>query len=294
MTGNLEEELTNRLTLSQDTIENLLNEKQLHEEEKLQWQQSTDKLQSVNQGLKADVDGLRSNSMAFEEEKQLMQDQINHLRRQIEGFESQKIEVEKVQQQPSDSAEHQNVEQIAALLSEERHRNVSTNLSDVPALLSSIGISDYQEQDFPRPVNTESLLRLCALLIERCKALQSESISSEQSTGKESISITEQDGYEQCRLLIHRHEHSGLDAFFKRLYTTVSQSNDSGDWQINLVKPTHQVTSFEQQYSLSRLIQVERRHLRCTSVILKNIESRRKQYNQFYLSRMLINTFDWN
>jgi len=65
--------------------------------------------------------------------------------------------------------------------------------------------------------------------------------SQEQSKDKEPISIIKNDNYEQYRLCIHRQDHSGLDTLFQHLYSSINQSNNSNDWQINLAKPIDQV-----------------------------------------------------
>ncbi|UJR23640.1 hypothetical protein I4U23_026625 [Adineta vaga] len=184
--GNREEELTNNIATSQNTIENLLNEKHLYEQEKVEMQESMEK-------LKLELDDLQSKLDTFEREK--------------------------LQPQPSE-------------IPSERIHSLFNN-DDVLTLLSSLGINDYKQEDFSQPIDLESLLRLCSSLIERCKSLQ----NNESSTVKESVSISEDNGYEQCRLLIHRQEHSGLDAVFEYLYSSINQVNDTNDWQINLIKP---------------------------------------------------------
>ncbi|CAF5119570.1 unnamed protein product, partial [Rotaria sp. Silwood1] len=49
------------------------------------------------------------------------------------------------------------------------------------------------------------------------------------------------DNYEQCRLLIHRQDHPGLDTLFQYLHSWMNQSNDSNDWELCLAKPIDQV-----------------------------------------------------
>jgi hypothetical protein len=114
-------------------------------------------------------------------------------------------------------------------------------LTDIPTLLHSVGITNYANEDFSNSLNLKSLLRLCALLIERCKHLQTNDIPLKSSIDKECISIIQNDTDEQCRLLIHRGDHAGLDTFFEHLYSYMNQSADSNDWQISLSKPVDQV-----------------------------------------------------
>ncbi|CAF5098683.1 unnamed protein product, partial [Rotaria sp. Silwood1] len=79
-----------------------------------------------------------------------------------------------------------------------------------------------------------------SLLIERCEVLQNDNILNNSSINKELLSITQNDNYEQCRLLIHRQDHPGLDTLFQYLHSWMNQSNDSNDWELCLAKPIDQ------------------------------------------------------
>ncbi len=228
--NNFEQDSTNKLNESQDTIENL---------------------GSINEELKLELDHLRSTSSTFDKEKQFMEEQINNFRKQIEDFNLQKVEWEKFQQQSSEFPIHQSNENFDQIISQrisslldqtsERKQHLSEELSDIPTLLPTIGITNYTNEDFSNPLNLESLLHLSSLLIERCQLLQNNDRSLHRSTDKELVSMIQTDNYEQYQLLIHRQDHSGLDALFEHIYSSMNQLTDSNDWQITLTKPVDKV-----------------------------------------------------
>jgi hypothetical protein len=61
------------------------------------------------------------------------------------------------------------------------------------------------------------------------------------SIDKEQVSIVRDNDYEVYRLSIHRQDHSGLDEFFKYLYSSMDASSDSDQWNISFSKPLDQV-----------------------------------------------------
>ena len=163
-----------------------------------------------------------------------MQEEINSYRQQIEDFHSQRIEFEKLQQQSSIHQSNENIDEIISqriqsLLhrNDEQEHHISNELTDIPTLLRSIGITDHSNKDFSNLLNLENLLRLCSLLVERCKQLQTNETLLKSSIDKERISIIQNDDYEQCRLLIHRQDHAGLDSFFEHLFSWMNQSTES-------------------------------------------------------------------
>ncbi|CAF3268033.1 unnamed protein product, partial [Rotaria sp. Silwood2] len=58
---------------------------------------------------------------------------------------------------------------------------------------------------------------------------------------KDCVLFLQNNGYEQCKILIHKHDHIALDTIFERIYTGMNQTIRSNDWQIVIEKPIEQV-----------------------------------------------------
>ncbi|CAF2893555.1 unnamed protein product [Rotaria sp. Silwood2] len=250
------------------------------EEEKLHLQQRIEDLEFLNEEIKLEIDDLRLKSINYQQDKQLMEKEIDNYRRQIEDFEEQFLELqreshcnhlitcEKTSQQTSLLTLHQTDENLDEtivqcmdyMLNQIDHQNqhiskassTSSLLlsSDIPTLLHSIGITNCTDEDFSIPLNFESVLRLCTLLIERCRVLQyillknndiSINSSNDNDYYKDCVLFLQNNGYEQCKILIHKHDHIALDTIFERIYTGMNQTIRSNDWQIVIEKPIEQV-----------------------------------------------------
>ncbi|CAF3349870.1 unnamed protein product [Rotaria sp. Silwood1] len=248
------------------------------EEEKRHLQQRIEDLEFLNEEIKLEIDDLRLKSMNYQQDKQLKEKEIDNYRRQIEDFEEQFLELQRESHyhhlttyekssQSSLLTLHQTDENIDEIISQcmdyiliqighqNQHISKASSTSslllssDIPTLLHSIGITNCTDEDFSVPLNFESVLRLCTILIERCRVLQyillknndiSRNSLIDSDYYKDCVSFLQNNGYEQCKILIHKHDHIVLDTLFERIYTGMNQTIRSDAWQIIIEKPIEQ------------------------------------------------------
>ncbi|CAF1431308.1 unnamed protein product, partial [Rotaria sordida] len=263
------------------------NYKQLFEhleEEKLHLQQRIEDLEFLNEEIKLEIDDLRLKSINYEQDKQLMIKEVDNYRRQVEDFEEQFLELQRESHYDHLTA-YENSSQQSSLLpitvhqidenldeivfqcidyilneidNQNQYISKSSSTSslllslDIPTLLHSIGITNCTDEDFSIPLNFESVLRLCTLLIERCRVLQYILLKNNDITVntlndndyyKDCIFVLQNNDYEQCKILIHKHDHIVLDTLFEKIYTGMNQTIKSNDWHIIIEKPIEQKTS---------------------------------------------------
>ena len=242
------------------------------EQEKQEFQQRIEDLEFFNEEIKLEIDDLRLKSKNFQHEKQLMDNEIHNYRRQIEDFEEQFLELqretnqnsiniyEKSLQQSSDNLNNISFQCINSILNkidnDNYHISKSSSTSslllssDIPTLLHSVGITNCTDEQFSVPLNFESVLRLCTLLIERCRVLQyillknnDNSINSidENHYDNDCILFTKNIYFEQCKIFIHKQDHLVLDTLFERIYNGMNQNINSDDWVIIIQKTIDQV-----------------------------------------------------
>lgn len=251
------------------------------EQEKIQLQQRIEDLEFLNEEIKLENDDLRLKSLKYHQDKQSMEKEIGNYRRQIEDFEEQFLELQresrsmkydKSQQQPSITSSlvtlHQPDENFDEIIfqcmdhilnqidgnNQQISKASSTSslllATDISTLLHSVGITNCTDEDFSVPLNFESVLRLCMLLIERCRVLQYTLLKNndismnsliDHDYKHDGISFLQNNGSEQCRILIHKQDHMILDTLFERIYTGMNQTISSNDWQILIEKPIDQV-----------------------------------------------------
>jgi hypothetical protein len=251
------------------------------QQEKSQLQERIEDLEFYNEELKLETDDLRLKSSKYQHDKQSMEKEIDNYRRQIEDFEEQffelqresrSIKYDKSQQQPSltsslvtlhhsdenlDEIIFQCMNSILNQIDDNNHliskaSSTSSLLlsSDISTLLHSVGITNYTDEDFSVPLNFESVLRLCMLLIERCRVLQyillkTNDISMnsliDNDYQHDCVSLIQNNGFEQCRILIHKQDHIALDTLFQRIYAGMNQTMSSNNGHILIEKPVDQV-----------------------------------------------------
>jgi hypothetical protein len=234
------------------------------EQEKMNLQQRIEDLEFFNEEIKLEVDDLRLKSKTYQQDKHAMEKELDNYRRQIEDFEEQFLELQrendhnhyetfdKSQQQPSIASSlltlHQfdeNLDEISSqcvnsilnhIDDKNSHISKASSLllsSDIPTLLHSIGINNFTDEEFSVPLNFESVLRLSTLLIERCRILQLKN--------NDCISFSQNNQFEQCKILIDKQDHIALDTLFERIYAAMNQTITSNHWQIIIEKPIYQV-----------------------------------------------------
>ena len=251
------------------------------EQEKAHLQQRIEDMEFFTEEMKLEVDDLRCKSSKHQQDKQALEREIGNYRRQVEDFEEQFLEVQrecgshpltldKSQSVTSSlltlSRSDENIDQISfqcidAVLNQiddsNQHISKASSTSslllssDIPTLLHSIGIAHCTDEDFSVPLNFESVLRLCTLLIERCRVLQyillkNNDISIHLPSGNDyenrTTSTLQRNGYEQCRISAHREEHAFIDTIFERLHAWMNEPVGSSEWQMVITKPIEQVT----------------------------------------------------
>ena len=250
------------------------------EQEKAHLQQRIEDMEFFTEEMKLEVDDLRCKSSKHQQDKQALEREIGNYRRQVEDFEEQFLEVQrecgshpvtldKSQSITSSlltlSRSDENIDQISfqcidAVLNQiddsTQHISKASSTSslllssDIPTLLHSIGIANCTDEDFSVPLNFESVLRLCTLLIERCRVLQyillknndiSIHLPSANDYENPSTSTVQRNGYEQCRISVHREEHAFIDTIFERLHAWMNEPIGSSEWQMVITKPIEQV-----------------------------------------------------
>ena len=252
------------------------------EQENGRLQERIEDLEFFNEEVKLENDDLRSKASKYQQEKQAREQEIDSYRRQIEDFEEQFLELQResnmarhelAQEQPvttpaAVTPQHspENVDQLIVqsmdhMLDQidDQSRQISKASStsslllssDIPTLLHSVGITNGTDEDFAVPLNFESVLRLCTLLIERCRVLQyillkkndiSMNSLVDRDYDNQCISFVQNHAVEQCRIVIHKQDHAALDTLFERIYTGMNQTISSDDWQIVIEKPLDQVS----------------------------------------------------
>ncbi len=247
------------------------------EQEKTHLQQRIEDLEFFNEEIKLEVDDLRLKSKNYQHDKHSMENEIDNYRRQIEDFEEQFLELQresnqnhyqtydKCQQHPSITSSLLTLNQIDENFDEISFQCMNSILnkiddqnqqiskasslllsSDIPTLLHSIGIINSTDEEFSVPLNFESILRLSTLLIERCRVLQynllkNNDISLNSLIDNDCVVFSQNNHFEQCKILIHKQDHIALDTLFERIYTGMNQIINSNDWQIIIEKPINQV-----------------------------------------------------
>ncbi|CAF3947627.1 unnamed protein product [Rotaria magnacalcarata] len=272
------------------TYKNELDQKQEHfkqlfehiEEEKLHLQQRIEDLEFLNEEIKLDLDDLRLKSINYQQDKKLMEKEIDNYRRQIEDFEEQFLELQREShcnhlQTYENSSKQSSVltlNQIDESLDETIDQCMNSMLnqiesntqhiskasstsslllsSDIPTLLHSIGITNCTDEDFSVPLNFESVLRLSTLLVERCRVLQyillknnDMSINSLNDTDyyNDCALFVHNNGFEQCKIFVHKQDHIALDTLFERIYVGMNETIKSDEWQIIIEKSDNQKSS---------------------------------------------------
>lgn len=244
-------------------------------QEKVELQQRIEDLEFYNEEMKLENDDLRFKSKNYQNDKQNLEKEIDNYRRQIEDFEEQFLELqreshhetlEKSQQQPSihsststlhsiddhhsDSIPLQCLNSILDRIDPDQHISKSSSTtslllaSDIPTLLHSIGITNSTDEEFTIPLNFESVLRLCTLLIERCRVLQYILLKNKEIPSVDQqdwMSLSRNQQIEQCRISIHRKDHPILDTIFERIYAAMNENIKSNDWQILLERSLDRV-----------------------------------------------------
>ena len=240
-------------------------------QEKVQLEERIEDLEFFTEEMKLENDDLRSRSKSYEQEKHKSDKEIENYRRQIEDFEEQFLELQreshhetfdKSQQQPSrnssqltlhpldDHPDEISLQCLNSILDQidDHTQQISkssstTSLllsSDIPTLLHSIGITNCTDDEFTIPLNFESVLHLCTLLVERCRVLQYTLWKNNPNPLPDQhdwISVTQSQQIEQCRISVHRHDHVILDTIFERIYAAMNEKIKSNDWQIILERP---------------------------------------------------------
>ncbi|UJR25264.1 hypothetical protein I4U23_006616 [Adineta vaga] len=243
-------------------------------QDKARLQERVEDLEFFNEEIKLENDDLRLKISKCHQEKQSKEKEIDNYRRQIEDFEEQFLELQREsliiqndqeqQQQLSLSQSNENIDEIILQCMNYILHQVDDNqfqsqiskasstsslllLSDIPTLLHSVGITNGIDEDFSVPLNFESVLRLCTLLIERCRVLQyillKQNDISMNLLVDQSIVFAQNNQNEQCRIFLHKQDHFVLDALFERIYTGMNQTMKSNDWQIVIEKSNDQKTS---------------------------------------------------
>lgn len=154
--------------------------------------------------------------------------------------------------------------------------------SDIPTLLHSIGITNCTDEEFSVPLDFESVIHLCTLLIERCRVLQyillknndiSLNSSIDHDFNNDCVLYSHDQNHEQCKIFIHKHDHIALDTLFQRIYNGMNQTINSDDWQIIIEKPIDQVKYLNSslyreisQIVLSNKVYHRRQNLLCISI----------------------------
>lgn len=216
-------------------------------------------------------------SLKHQQDKQYMEKEIDNYRRQVEDFEEQFLELQRESHNEHISIEKKPPQSSSHTLSQQSEENNSTPSmnsthnkiddfdqriskssstsslllsSDIPTLLHSIGITNCTDEDFSVPLNFESVLRLCTLLIERCRVLQyillknndvPTTSSVDNDYFKDCVLFLQNNNCEQCKLFIHRQDHIALDTLFERIYCGMNETMQSNDWHIIIEKPIDQV-----------------------------------------------------
>ncbi|CAF3589009.1 unnamed protein product [Adineta steineri] len=246
------------------------------EQDKDELQQRLEDLEFLSEEIKLENDDLRIKSSKYQQDKHAQEKEIDNYRRQIEDFEEQFLELQreshlieydnKSQQQQSSIITHQhfdgNSDEIILQCMNYILKQIDNNnqqltkasstsslllSSDIPTLLHSIGITNCTDEDFSVPLNFESVLRLCTLLIERCRVLQyillknNDLITNDYDN--QYVSFIQNNGNEQYKILIHKHDHVVLDTLFEKIYNGMNQTMNSNDWQIVIEKPIDQNAS---------------------------------------------------
>ncbi|CAF0908200.1 unnamed protein product, partial [Didymodactylos carnosus] len=157
---------------------------------------------------------------------------------------------------------------------------------DISTLLHSVGITNFTDELYLS--NYEDVLRLCTLLIERCRVLQyallrrnhssdifSSSLESlsvnDQFKSSSSVSLlddpssslvvcssSKESDYEQYYIVINRHHNKSLDAIFDQLLDwTISSTDDdhtrssNENWKITISRPNVQDEKSQIRFELS-------------------------------------------
>lgn len=238
------------LELKQETT------KQSSEVEKNHFQQRIEDLEFFNEEMKLEIDDLRSKIFHFQEEKKEMEREIDNYRRQVEDFEEQFLDVQN--QSQNRCLMFDKSQSTSSLVSmddrtEPMAKSCSTssliNDSDVASLLHSVGIKSSAE-DFIVPLNYESLIRLCTLLLERCQVLQQillkkndnpENSFGEENFHGESIFLEKNEDFQMFQIDFRPNEHLGLDKFFQQLDEWTDHNSSRPFCRVSLKKPFDQV-----------------------------------------------------
>ena len=229
-------------------------------QEKLDLQQRIEDLEFFIEEMKLENDDLRFKSKNYQNEKQNLEKEIGNYRRQVEDFEEQFLELQreshhetldKSQQQPSIHSSITTLDDhLNSVLDRDQHISKSSSTtsllltSDIPTLLHSIGITNSTDEEFTIPLNFESTLRLCTLLIERCRVLQYILLKNKEIPSADEhdwMSLTQNQQIEQCRISIQRKDHPILDTIFERIYAAANEKIKSNDWQILLERSLDRV-----------------------------------------------------
>lgn len=230
-------------------------------QEKIDLKQRIEDLEFFNEEIKFENEDLRLKVSQYGIEKKRFETEIDNYRRQIEDFEEQFLELQreshsnqfetsdKCQQHPSVNSSSLPLNQINDQQTNLTKASSTSSLllcTDVPTLLHSIGITNASDDDeFSIPLNFESVLRLCTLVIERCRVLQYMLLKTNNTAKNEfdpkSISIFQNNLLEQCKICINKHEHVVLDTIFERIYQGMNEELTTNNWQIIIEKPFQQV-----------------------------------------------------
>lgn len=243
------------------------NYKQIFEhfnQEKADLKQRIEDIEFFNEEIKFENEDLRLKVSQYENEKKSFENELDNYRRQIEDFEEQFLELQreshsnhldtsnKYQQQPSTNSSLLTPNQIDDNTQQSSQTNLTKASStsslllstDIPTLLHSIGITNASDDEFSIPLNFESVLRLCTLVIERCQVLQYMLLKTNETTTNEfdpkSISFFENNLLEQCQICVHKHEHIVLDTIFERIYQAMNEELTTNKWQIIIEKSLQQ------------------------------------------------------
>ncbi|CAF0925854.1 unnamed protein product [Didymodactylos carnosus] len=154
---------------------------------------------------------------------------------------------------------------------------------DISTLLHSIGITNFTEELYLS--NYADVLRLCTLLIERCRVLQYallrrshssdmfsaslESLSIDDQLKSSSLSLfedsssslidcssTTKSGYQEYCAIIHRHHNKSLDSIFDLLLdwttsSTIDTRSLNENWKITISRPNSQNEKSQIRFELS-------------------------------------------
>ncbi|CAF0932357.1 unnamed protein product [Adineta ricciae] len=239
---------------------------ELIEQDKLRLQERLEDLEFFSEEIKLENDDLRSKKAKYQQEKQLQEQEIDNYRRQIEDFEEQFLELQRESQYDQSQQACENTDEIILqcmnyilhqIDDEHNHPKICKSSStsslllssDIPALLHSVGITNSTDDEFSTPLTFESVLRLCTLLIERCRVLQyillkkDDTPEVEQVYHNQCITFLQNNQIDQCRICLRKQDHLILDTLFEQIYSGMNQTIQSNDWQIIIEKSHDQGTS---------------------------------------------------